>query len=237
MLEIKYLTKNFSGKKILEDLNFIAKKGQINVLMGASGCGKSTLLKILSGIEKKDHGEIFYNSQHLEASEKNRWKYIGFVSQNFGLFKHLNTYQNIELVFKKVLKLPRYEVELKTNALIQAFNLSDQINHLPHKLSGGQKQRLAIARAMAAGPDFLCLDEPSSALDPHLSYELAEMLHKLSSENRGIIVTTHDLAFVKMLNCQLNLLKEGRIVESVSAVDYKHSSVSYPYLNYYLERS
>ncbi len=220
MLEIKNLTKSFRKKLILSDVSLRVAKGEIAVFLGPSGTGKSTLLRILNRLDKPDQGEVFFQDKNILQAGSQQTNVISLVLQNFGLFKNLTTRENITLVLNKVSKMPSPLAQQRADELLTQFGLSEQADFSVTRLSGGQKQRLAIARALALGPRILCLDEPSSALDPTLTQELAQILTGLAQQNYLILLTSHDISLVTKLDCTLYLLDGGKIIETARAYEF-----------------
>jgi len=164
------IKKSLNGFKL--DVNFEAGK-QTTGLLGASGCGKSMTLKCIAGIEKPDSGVIMLNDKILFDSTKKinippQERNTGYLFQNYALFPNMTTLQNISIG----LKLPKHERDKIVKEKITKFGLSGLENRYPNQLSGGQQQRVALARILAKEPDILMLDEPFSALDSFLKWQL-----------------------------------------------------------------
>lgn len=198
MIEIKGLSKSFSNRKILDDVNLTIEDNTILTLVGPSGGGKTTLLRCLAGLEKADEGEFWMDNQEIKFSDiKGK---IGFVFQDFNLFPHLTVIENITMAPKLTKLNTNKGLEEEATKLISRFGLIEQINHYPSQLSGGQKQRVAIARALIMSPKVLCYDEPTSALDPMLVDSIAEMIISLKRDGMTQVVVTHDLGFAKKIS-------------------------------------
>jgi polar amino acid transport system ATP-binding protein len=189
MIEFREVSKSFQGKSILTKVNFTVPKGSIAVLRGPSGSGKSTLLRILCGLETADSGSV-----NIPLGTK-----LGLVPQNFGLFRHLTALANITLVLRKICNYSDAQASTRAHELLAQFGLESHGSHSITQLSGGQKQRLAIARALAVDPEIICMDEPSSALDPVLTTELAKTIVGLSQRHITVLLTSHDLGFIATL--------------------------------------
>ena len=222
MIEVKNLEKSFKGNKILSDINFPLKEGEILTLLGPSGSGKTTLIRILNRLESCDFGDIKIDS--LSLCEKGVYKNceffkklhkkIGLVFQNFNLFPHKTILENLILSPINTLKLPREEAIKEAKSLLLKFSLENKANSYPFELSGGEKQRVAIARALMLKPKYLCFDEPTSALDPKLTLEVSKVLKALAKENIGIIIITHDIPFAEDVSSRIIKLKNGKILET-----------------------
>ena len=197
MLEVKNLSKEFNGHRILRDISFTLKDGEIMTIVGPSGAGKTTLLKIIAGLETKDAGEILIDGKPYDSGK------VGVVFQDYNLFPNLNVLQNITLAPTLVLKKSKTEAEQDARLLLKRLQMSGREQQYPYELSGGQKQRVAIARALAMKPRILCYDEPTSALDPNLRKEVEKMILSLKKSGLTQLIITHDLNFAENVADQM----------------------------------
>ncbi|MBE9389804.1 amino acid ABC transporter ATP-binding protein [Vagococcus salmoninarum] len=204
MLELKNVTKEFNGKKILDSLDLSVPAGSILAITGPSGGGKTTLLRCICGLEKMDQGEIFVAGQKIDPQDhENSLERIGIVFQEFNLFPHLSIKENLTLAPIRVLKQSKVVAEKNSLSVLSQLDLVEQQDKYPYQLSGGQKQRVAIARALLMEPKVLCYDEPTSALDPALRDSVAETILSLKAAGMTQIVVTHDHEFAKKIADQL----------------------------------
>lgn len=197
MLEVKNLSKEFNGYRILRDISFTLKDGEIMTIVGPSGAGKTTLLRIIAGLETKDAGEILIDGKPYDSGK------VGIVFQDYNLFPNLNVLQNITLAPTLVLKKSKTEAEQDARLLLKRLQMSGREQQYPYELSGGQKQRVAIARALAMKPRILCYDEPTSALDPNLRKEVEKMILSLKKSGLTQLIITHDLNFAENVADQM----------------------------------
>lgn len=197
MLEVKNLSKEFNGHRILRDISFTLKDGEIMTIVGPSGAGKTTLLRIIAGLETKDSGEILIDGNPYDSGK------VGVVFQDYNLFPNLNVLQNITLAPTLVLKKSKTEAEQDARVLLKRLQMSGREQQYPYELSGGQKQRVAIARALAMKPRILCYDEPTSALDPNLRKEVEKMILSLKKSGLTQLIITHDLNFAENVADQM----------------------------------
>lgn len=197
MLEVKNLSKEFNGHRILRDISFTLKDGEIMTIVGPSGAGKTTLLRIIAGLETKDSGEILINGKPYDSGK------VGVVFQDYNLFPNLSVLQNITLAPTLVLKKSKTEAEQDARVLLKRLQISGREQQYPYELSGGQKQRVAIARALAMKPRILCYDEPTSALDPNLRKEVEKMILSLKKSGLTQLIITHDLNFAENVADQM----------------------------------
>jgi polar amino acid transport system ATP-binding protein len=221
MLRLENIVKTFGLKKILDDVSLEIKRGEIAVLLGPSGVGKSTLLRLLNNLESLDSGKIELDGKRVDLKTISQTHLSGLVFQGFNLFNHLTVLENITLALEKVVGKSKQEATILARKLLAHYNLSDKENNYPEDLSGGQKQRLAIARATALNPTILCLDEPSSALDPLLTTHVAQTIGQLAKEGYIILITTHDTTLVEQLDCTIYLMDAGKIIQSGKYLDIK----------------
>ena len=168
------ITKKLDG--FFMHMQFRAER-EIFAILGASGCGKSMTLKCIAGIEKPDEGRIVLDGKVLFDSEKKinlppQKRKVGYMFQDYALFPHMNVVQNIEEGMRK------RPDRCRTESLIRQFQLEGLEKKIPGQLSGGQKQRVAMARMLAAEPELILLDEPFSALDTYLKWQLEQEMYK-----------------------------------------------------------
>lgn len=202
MLALKQVNKAFGSRQIIRNLDLSIEEGSILCIVGPSGGGKTTLLRILAGLETYDSGEFLLDGQPFNPSTSKE-QVVGVVFQDFQLFPHLSVMENITLAPKLALKQSAAESQQMAQNLAQRLGLSQLLDHYPYQLSGGQKQRVAIARAMAMNPKVLAYEEPTSALDPGLSQQVADLILEMKEAGMTQIVVTHDLEFAKRIADQL----------------------------------
>lgn len=234
MLALKHLTKKFNDKKILDNISLEIPSGSIFVLLGSSGVGKSTLLRILNNLEKLDSGEVYLDGVLLDLEQINKNHLIGMVFQQFNLFDHLTVEENITLPLEKVLRQEPVIAKKTAHDLLTVYGLADKAKLNSNQLSGGQKQRLAIARSLALQPKVICLDEPTSALDPMLTNFVAQSIQELSNKGYTVLVATHDVAILERLNCTINLMKDGRIIEVAPSELFFQNRDSFPLIKQFV---
>ncbi len=213
-LEINNLIKKYNSKTVLNNLSLSIEDFQVLALIGPSGCGKSTLLRLIAGLEGYDEGTVKINNALVTQSDAADYrKKIGFVFQDHNLFDHISAFENICLVLEKVHKRKRNEFEPFVNNLLKSFDLIEHKDKLPHQLSGGQSQRVSIVRALSIDPELIILDEPTSSLDPVLTYEVLTAIQKLRYEQKDFIIVTHEIGFAKKVADYIVFMDEGDIIE------------------------
>jgi sulfate/thiosulfate transport system ATP-binding protein len=188
---VENLSKNFGSYRALDHINLEIKTGSLVALVGPSGSGKSTLLRIIAGLETSDDGRIWLagrDATFLCIQERE----IGFVFQNYALFRHLTVYENIAFGLY-IRNINSITIGNRVRELLQVIQLEKFADRYPNQLSGGQRQRVALARALAIEPKVLLLDEPFGALDAKVRKELRNWLRRLHNELPvTTIFVTHD---------------------------------------------
>lgn len=231
MLSIKNATKMYDNKKVLDTISLHIPKGSIALLLGQSGVGKSTLLRVLCGLEELDTGVIELDGKKLTAHDIIKNHQTGMVFQHFNLFDHLTVEQNITLPLEKVLGKTQDQAQKIAHDLLVHYGLAEKKDARIRQLSGGQKQRLALARATALKPAIICLDEPTSALDPLLTSHVARTIQELAASGYIVVIATHDTALIERLNCMIYLMKNGKIIQSADAQEFRNHPDDFKMIN------
>lgn len=172
MIEFKNISKSYGNQEVIKDFNLTIECGTFLTIIGSSGSGKTTILKMINGLIKADKGEVLINDKNIQDEDliELRRK-IGYVIQGNILFPHLTVFDNIAYVLN-LKKYDKKEIEKIVNEKMDMLNLSrDLKDRLPDELSGGQQQRVGIARALAASPDIILMDEPFGAVDAITRYQ------------------------------------------------------------------
>ncbi len=213
MIEVQGLTKAFDEKRVVTDLSFKVDEGETLVLLGTSGCGKTTTLKMLNKLIEPSAGEVYIDGKALSHDKpEDLRKKIGYVIQSIGLFPHYTIAENIAVV-PNLLKWEKDKVVQRVEYLLTLTGLSlDLLNRYPHELSGGQQQRVGLARALAADPPIILLDEPFGALDPLTRRSIQTEFKGLEALIRKtMVLVTHDVFEAIELGDSICLLDKGRL--------------------------
>lgn len=190
-IELRNVSKRFGEVAAVRHVSFAVQNGELVALLGPSGGGKTTVLRMISGLELPTEGDIFISGQRVNDVPVQKRK-IGFVFQNYALFKTMNVRANIAFGLR-IRNWRSADIEARVSELMELFGLQDLGRRHPHHLSGGQRQRVAIARALAPKPDVLLLDEPFGAVDAKIRQELREWLVHMHHElNVTTVFVTHD---------------------------------------------
>ncbi len=216
ILSVRHLSKSFGDHKVLRDVDFSAKKGEVISIIGSSGSGKSTLLRCMNHLETPTGGEILYCDQVVGSAGFDLIQYrthVGMVFQQFNLFANMTVLENCVIGQMKVLKRSRAAAEKNAMKYLDSVGMSAYVRAKPRQLSGGQKQRVAIARALAMDPEVLLFDEPTSALDPEMVGEGLEVMKKLASTGLTMLVVTHEMGFARDVSDRVVFMDGGVIVE------------------------
>lgn len=216
MIEVKNLHKYFGELHILKGINEKIEEGEVVCVIGPSGSGKSTFLRCLNLLEEPSEGEILIDNQQINKQDVNidrvREK-LGMVFQNFNLFPHMTTLQNITLAPIQTGKMNKADAEKRAKELLTRVGLSDKEDVYPSSLSGGQKQRAAIARALAMDPEVMLFDEPTSALDPEMVGEVLDVMKQLAEGGMTMVIVTHEMGFAREVADRIFFIDEGIIME------------------------
>lgn len=229
LVEFRNLSYKVGGRTILTSINLCVDEGETVVLLGRSGSGKTTLLKTVNRIVEPSGGEVLFQQRSIREWDPIRLRRkIGYVIQDSGLFPHVTIEQNVGLV-PKLEQWPEDKIRSRTAELLDKMGLpGDKYgSRYPRQLSGGEKQRVGIARALAAHPPLLLLDEPFAALDPVTRFEMQRQFLELRN-SLGItaLFVTHDIREALMLATRIALLKDGQLEVVAKAADF--TSVSTP---------
>ena len=223
MIEIRDLHKNFGALHVLKGVNLNVKKGEVVVVIGPSGSGKSTMLRCINHLEVPTSGHISISGIRVDAPHIDInliRQTAGMVFQQFNLFPHLTSLQNITLAPRKVLKAGVLEAEEEAMVLLGKVGLTEKRDQYPDLLSGGQKQRLAIARALAMHPQLMLFDEPTSALDPEMIGEVLGVMKQLALDGMTMIVVSHEMGFAREVADRVLLMDEGVFVEDAPPAEF-----------------
>ena len=222
MIRADHLTKRYNGTEVVSAVSFEIEEDQTLVLLGTSGSGKTTTLKMINRLITPDEGTVHIDGTNtaLESPENLRRK-IGFVLQNFGLFPHYTVEQNISAV-PHLLGWEKKRIGQRVEELMGKLNLPySQFGKVyPKDLSGGQQQRVGLARALAANPKILLMDEPFSALDPITRKNIRKEFRELDElKNKTIVMVTHDVQEAFEMGDQILLMSGGKLIQTGSPKD------------------
>lgn len=226
VIEFRDVSYRIDGTTVLSALNLQVLRGETLVLLGRSGSGKTTSLKLVNRLLSATSGEILVNGVPNGTGDVIRLRRsIGYVIQDVGLFPHFTVERNIGLV-PRIEGWAKSRIQRRVNELLQMVGLApDLASRYPHQLSGGQRQRVGVARALAADPEMLLMDEPFGALDPLTRDELQrEFLLLQQRLHKTVVFVTHDLREALRLGSRIALMEAGRLVTLLAPKEFLRSA-------------
>jgi osmoprotectant transport system ATP-binding protein len=222
MIQIDGVTKSYGDRRVVDHLSLTIDAGALCVLLGSSGCGKSTTLRMINRLIPIDSGTICVGGEDvMQVPAEALRRRIGYAIQSIGLFPHWTVEDNIATV-PRLLKWPKVRVRDRVTELLELFRLDPETyrGKYPHQLSGGEQQRAGVARALAADPELLLMDEPFAAVDPITRDALqAEIARIQRATGKTIVFVTHDIEEALRLATQIAIMDAGRIVQLGSPLD------------------
>lgn len=209
-VELKNINKSFGDYKASDNVNIGIEKGKLIGLLGPSGSGKTTILRMIAGLETPDSGDIIIDGKRVNDIPASK-RGIGFVFQNYALFRYMTVYENIAFGLR-VQKEDKKKIDERVRYLISLIGLDGLEKRYPSQLSGGQRQRVAFARALAPNPNLLLLDEPFAAIDAKVRQELRSWLKDMI-ESLGVtsIFVTHDQDEAIEVADEIIITNKGRV--------------------------
>ena len=217
-LRSQNLVKQYGAKRVVNDVSVEVNQGEIVGLLGPNGAGKTTSFYMFVGLVRPDEGQVF-----LEDTEISSWPMfkraqhgIGYLPQEASVFRELSVEENIQAILEMT-KLSKKEQEEKLESLISEFGLGKVRKNLGKVLSGGERRRTEIARALAADPKFILLDEPFAGVDPIAVEDIQQIVAKLKQKNIGILITDHNVQETLSITDRAYLLFEGKLLKHGTA--------------------
>lgn len=226
VIKFKDVCKSYDDNPILNNFNLEVSKGEFLTIIGSSGCGKTTVLKLTNGLLEPSEGNIFIQGEDISRLDQIKLRRnIGYVIQGVGLFPHMNIEKNISYVPKLINNKNKSEIKDKVHELIKIVGMTeDMLGRYPSELSGGQRQRVGIARALAASPKILLMDEPFGAVDEITRKLLQEEILRIHKEfNMTIVFITHDIKEALKLGTRVIVMDKGEIVQSGTPKEVKEN--------------
>ena len=214
MIQVKNISKSFSGLEILKDISFEFEKGKTNLIIGKSGSGRSVLTKCIVGLFDPDLGEVYYDERNflkLKAKEKKEVrKEIGMLFQGSALFDSFSVEENVAFPLRMFTQMTNAEITDRVNFCLKRVDIINKNTLYPSELSGGMQKRVAIARAISMQPKYLFCDEPNSGLDPVTAILIDELIKEITVEYQmTTIVITHDMNSVLEIGDNILFIDQG----------------------------
>lgn len=213
ILRAEHLIKKYKQRTVVNDVSFHVSQGEIVGLLGPNGAGKTTSFYMIVGLIKPNEGTVFLNDEDITSDPMYRraQKGIGYLAQEASIFRKLSVEDNIMAVLE-MKKLTKEQQREKLEELIDEFSLHKVRKNRGDLLSGGERRRTEIARALAANPNFILLDEPFAGVDPIAVEEIQSIVAKLKLRNIGILITDHNVQETLSITDRAYLLTEGKIM-------------------------
>ncbi|WP_077927588.1 arginine ABC transporter ATP-binding protein ArtP [Wohlfahrtiimonas populi] len=238
MIELKNIEYGYGNHIVLKNINLMAKKGSVLVLLGPSGAGKSSLVRIMNLLEMPKVGGLSIADFNFDFTKKiadddirSLRQKVGMVFQQYHLWPHKTVMENLIYAPTQLNKMSKAEAIVQADKMLDRLKLSGLGERFPLKLSGGQQQRVAIARALMMSPEVLLFDEPTAALDPEITSQVAEIINELSTTGITQVVVTHDVDFAKKIATDIVYLENGQTVE-VGSRDHFDNPVTQEFKDY-----
>ncbi|MDE6450851.1 MAG: ABC transporter ATP-binding protein [Odoribacter sp.] len=219
IIRFENVGKSYGNHPVLEHFNLTIQKGEFITIIGSSGSGKTTLLKMVNGLLTPDRGSVYINGKNISQENQNLLRRnIGYVIQGTGLFPHMTVRKNIAYVLTLLKHRNKEHIRQTVEHLIQIVGLEEEmLERYPSELSGGQRQRVGIARALAASPEILLMDEPFGAVDEITRKMLQAEITRIHQELKVTIVfITHDIREALTLGSRVIVMKDGHIEQDAS---------------------
>ncbi|WP_346928787.1 ABC transporter ATP-binding protein [Clostridium sp.] len=226
VIRFEGVSKAYGKNMILDDFNLKINKGEFLTIIGSSGCGKTTMLKLINGLLTPEDGKVHVNGEDISrVNQIGLRRRIGYVIQGVGLFPHMNIRKNIAYVPNLIKKDDKRKIASKVEKLIKIVGLSeDMLERYPSELSGGQRQRVGLARALAASPEILLMDEPFGAVDEITRKLLQEEILRIYKElSVTIVFITHDIKEALKLGTRVLVMDKGKIIQIGSPAEIKEN--------------
>lgn len=216
MIELRNVTRRFGDTTAVNTINLTIESGEVCVLVGSSGCGKSTTLRMINRLLPRSEGEILVDGEDIQRMDARALRLnMGYVIQGTGLFPHWSVARNIAMV-PRLLNWTKEAIRQRVDELLNLLGLEPAIyaKKYPHQLSGGEAQRVGVARALAADPNILLMDEPFGALDAITRETLQlEVLRIQKQLHKTIVFVTHDIDEALKLATRIAVMDQGRIIQ------------------------
>ena len=226
MLEVKDLHCSYGTTQVLKGVDLNVNKGEVISILGSSGSGKTTLLRCISFLQKADSGTIRFDDFEKDITQLKhreiralRMK-MGYVFQNFNLFRNMTVKQNVLEGLITARGVDRTTADKTADEVLEKVGMLHRKDFYPDQLSGGQQQRVAIARAIAFKPEVLLFDEPTSALDPELTREVLNTITQLAADGLTLVVVTHEMGFARNVSDRIIFMENGVVAEEAPAKEF-----------------
>jgi phospholipid/cholesterol/gamma-HCH transport system ATP-binding protein len=223
VVRLDHVSKQFNGRKVLDDLSFEIGAGRSFCLLGRSGTGKSVTLRHIVGLVQPDSGQVFVEGREITSLSGRELstmrKRMGFLFQTAALFDSMTVGENVAFPLRRHTDLSVGDILARARQKLADVGLEKEFDKMPADLSGGMKKRAGLARAMALDPPILLVDEPSAGLDPITADEIDQLLVARKEAGTTLLVVTHNIPSARVVGDELAFLNEGRIVAQGTAAE------------------
>ena len=225
-LEVIKISKDYSRKRVVDNVSFHVDQGEIVGLLGPNGAGKTTSFYTVVGMVKPDEGEVLLDNENITRLPMYRraQKGIGYLAQDPSVFRKMTVEDNIAAVLEWR-GLNKNEIKSRTDILLDEFSLTRIRNTRGDLLSGGERRRTEIARALASDPKFILLDEPFAGVDPIAVEDIQSIVAKLVDRNIGVLITDHNVQETLAITDRTYLMSEGKILKSGTAEELSEDPI------------
>ena len=220
-LRAENLAKAYKGRKVVKNVSLTVKAGQVVGLLGPNGAGKTTSFYMIVGLVPSDGGTVFLNDDDLTLlpmHERAR-QGIGYLPQEASIFRKLTVYENIMAILQTRKDLTSVEKEEKLESLVEEFNIGHIVDNTGQSLSGGERRRVEIARALAAEPKFILLDEPFAGVDPISVGDIKKIILHLKQRGIGVLITDHNVRETLDVCEHAYIVSHGELIAQGNAED------------------
>lgn len=213
ILKADKISKNYGKKSILHDIDADINVNEISGLLGPNGAGKTTLFYILAGLLQPSEGEIIFDKSIITRKTISERANLGIVylPQEPSIFRNLSVLENIKSAFE-IQKINKVDIDLKTEEVLNDFDIESIAMQKGNQLSGGQRRRVEIARSISLNPKFIMLDEPFAGIDPIAIHEIKELIKKLSDKGLGLLISDHNVKATMDICNEIFIINEGCII-------------------------
>jgi lipopolysaccharide export system ATP-binding protein len=219
VLKATHLAKSYKSRQVVRDVSIEVSTGQIVGLLGPNGAGKTTTFYMIVGLVPLDKGDIYIDQQSLtlQPMHVRARQGIGYLPQEASIFRKLTVYQNLMAILQTRKELSKEQRELQADSLLDEFNINHIRNSLGMSLSGGERRRVEIARALAADPEFILLDEPFAGVDPISVNDIKKIIQQLRDRGLGVLITDHNVRETLDVCEKAYIVSQGELIASGTA--------------------
>ncbi|PKG99905.1 LPS export ABC transporter ATP-binding protein [Paraglaciecola sp. MB-3u-78] len=216
VLKATHLAKSYKSRQVVRDVSIEVSTGQIVGLLGPNGAGKTTTFYMIVGLVPLDKGDIYIDQQNLtlQPMHVRARQGIGYLPQEASIFRKLTVYQNLMAILQTRKELSKEQREQQADSLLDEFNISHIRNSLGMSLSGGERRRVEIARALAADPEFILLDEPFAGVDPISVNDIKKIIQQLRDRGLGVLITDHNVRETLDVCEKAYIVSHGELIAS-----------------------